>query len=176
MKVVHLADDITIATDNVGPAIDGESARCREKEAVGKLLKHLLGDVELCHNAVGKPEICGFNISLSHSLNKQGGYVSVILSKTHEVGIDIEYRSNRIMKIASRFLRDDEVPVSVEDHLVYWCAKEAVYKLFSADDLTYQQMRVNASMNAVDVLKIGITVKIHTIITPEYVLVWTAKQ
>ncbi len=47
----------------------------------------------------------GYHISISHTL----GYVAVILSRDYEVGVDIEYVSDRVNRISSRFLRDDEV-------------------------------------------------------------------
>lgn len=175
MKLFHPAEDITIAIDSVPAASEALTARQRERKAVASLLMNLLGDVELKHDKNGKPLIDGYNISISHSINRKGGFVSVILSRTRLVGIDIEYRSDRIMKIASRFLRDDEKPVSVEDNLISWCAKEAVYKLFSEDDLTYQEMRVDNSKSLVENLRRGIQVGYQTISTPEYILVWTEK-
>lgn len=173
MKVFNVDTDVTIAVDVIAPN-ESLTARQREHEAESKLLKSLLGDVTLQHNEAGKPILDGYNISISHTVNKHGGYVAIILSKVKEVGIDIEYISDRVMKIASRFLREDEHPVTVEDNLVYWCAKEDVYKLFSADDLTYQQMRVNSSMSEVLNIKRNITVPINKIINADYVLVWTA--
>ena len=49
-------------------------------------------------------------------------------------GIDIEYRSDRVKRIRSRFLAPEEEQnidtAHEEEHLlVYWCAKEALYKL-----------------------------------------------
>ncbi len=174
MKVFHPSVDIVIAITKV-PFKEALNARERERQAIDNLLRQLLGNYELTHNESGKPELKGWNISISHSLNRQIGFAAVILSRTHIVGIDIEYRSERIMKIADRFLRDDEKPSTVEDNLVYWCAKEAVYKLFSAEDLTYQQMRVNSQMTEVENLKSNTLAHIDTMITNEYVLVWTSK-
>lgn len=77
------------------------------------------------------------------------------------------------MRIAERFLRKDEKPVTVADHLVYWCAKEAVYKLFSSDDLTYQQMRVDVPMTTVENLKRNISVGITPVVNDNFVLVYT---
>lgn len=174
MNVFHPHDDVVIAVDEV-PYNKELTARERERSAVSSLLENLLGDVELDHDGVGKPLLKGYNISISHSLNRNSGYVVVMLSKNHEVGIDIEYRSNRIMKISDRFLREDEKPSSVEDNLIYWCAKEAVYKLFSSEDLTYQQMRVDESKAFVEDLKCNNKVEINVFATPEYILVWTIK-
>lgn len=175
MKIIHPSDDIVIVIDSV-PLFEGLAARKREREAVSELLSKTLGNVELRHNEAGKPFIDGWNISISHSINRSGGYVAIIYSKNHNVGIDIEYRSDRIMKIANRFLRDDEHPQTVENNLICWCAKEAVYKLFSAEDLTYQQMKVSQDLSKVENLKQNVSVDIHSIKTPEYILVWTKEN
>lgn len=179
MKKFHVADDIVIAIGEIADdsvlndGTEPMTARQKEKKTVSCMLQSLLGTDTLDHNEAGKPFIEGFNISISHTVSKHGGYAAIMLSKNHSVGIDIEYKSQRIMKIASRFLRDDEKPVTVDDHLVYWCAKEAVYKLFSEDDLTYQQMRVNQQMTEVGNLKRGETVRIFSEVNDNFVLVYT---
>lgn len=171
MEVFNVENDITIAIDTI-PSNGNLTARQREKEAETRLLKSLFGNVELRHNDAGKPSIDGYNISISHTVNRNGGYIAVIFSKDKEVGIDIEYVSNRIMKIASRFLRNDEHPITVEDHLVFWCAKEAMYKLFSSDDLTYQQMYVSPSMDYILNVKRDLSVPVKREITSDFVLTW----
>lgn len=172
MEVKLIGDDILIAIDSVEPD-KALTAREREHKAEINLLQSLLGEnVQLSHNDAGKPFIGNYNISISHSINHEGGFVAIILSKLHNVGIDVEYRSDRIMKIASRFLRIDERPQSVEDNLVCWCAKEAAYKLYSSEDLTYQEMRVNESLTNVENLRCNLIIPIHKIITEQFILVW----
>lgn len=173
MRVEHFDDDILVAIDSVGVETT-LTARQREKKAEMDLLQKLLGkSVHLLHNDAGKPEVEGYNISISHTLNRNGGFVAIILSKSCNVGIDIEYRSERIMKIANRFLRPDEKPQTVEDNLACWCAKEAVYKLYSSDDLTYQEMRVDDCLTKVENLKRNSVVTFNKVITDKYILVWT---
>ena len=77
-------------------------------------------------------------ISISHTK----GLAVVLLSDERPVGIDVEDRSDRVAKIAHMFLRHDETPTSVDEQLLIWCAKEAAYKLFSAEKLTFEQMKV----------------------------------
>lgn len=176
MEVMNVADDVLVAIDTIPCNEDGTgqmTARQRERCAVEGLLWKLHGDATLQHDEAGKPLLEGYHISISHTVRRQGGYVAIMLSKSHEVGIDIEYVSDRIMKIAERFLRKDEKPVTVADHLVCWCAKEAVYKLFSSDDLTYQQMRVDVPMSTVENLKRNITVDITPVVNDNFVLVYT---
>ena len=78
-------------------------------------------------------------MSISHTKS----YIAIILSKKHIVGIDIEYNSDRVNRITSKYLRDDEPPTSTENNLIIWCIKEATYKLFSEDMLSFSEMKVS---------------------------------
>lgn len=92
----------------------------------------------IVYNPLGKPLLKGYHVSISHTQ----GYAAVILSKKHEVAVDIEYFSNRVEKIAFKFLRQDEKAEGVDSLLVHWCGKETVYKLFSDEKLQFREMRV----------------------------------
>ncbi len=93
---------------------------------------------EISHSAAGKPLLKGYHMSISHTR----GYAALILSKVKEVAVDIEYFSNRVERIASKFLRKDEKAAGLDELLVHWCAKETVFKLFSEDNLQFSQMRI----------------------------------
>lgn len=99
------------------------------------LLSHA-GD--FTHNGQGKPLFRGYHVSISHTK----GYAALILSKKSEVAVDIEYMSDRVERIASKFLRKDERADSLDAKLVHWCAKETVFKLFSEENLLFEEMRV----------------------------------
>ena len=86
------------------------------------------------HPAIGKKTF----ISISHTK----GYACLMLSTEHEVGIDIEIVSNRIEKVASRFLRKDEMAPDIHTKLIHWCAKEAFYKIFSEAHLQANDIRI----------------------------------
>lgn len=182
MEVRRIRDDIVIAVDSID-GDEGLTARERERTTVSRMLRQIAGsaglpvdgegNVPLSHNGAGRPFVNGTNISISHTVYRAGGWAAIMLSANHNVGIDIEYRSGRIMKIASRFLRADEHPQSVVGHLVNWCAKEAVYKLRSDEDLTYQQMRVSDDFTHVDDLKSGKVFPVYSFINDDFVLVYT---
>ena len=91
------------------------------------------------------------------------------------MGVDIEYRSDRIRRIASRFLRPDESASSTDDLLTCWCVKEAVYKLRSASHLAYDQMRVHLDTATADDLLAADSLSFGREITADYVLVWTSE-
>ena len=118
----------------------GETVRQRERNAVLRLLHAMTGDDSLTigHQPDGKPILDGRFISISHTR----GYAAVMLSTAHEVGIDIEYYSDRVSRIASRFLRADEEASTVSSQIVHWSAKETIYKYFSAQKLQFADMRV----------------------------------
>ena len=136
------------------------------------LLSHA-GD--FTHNGQGKPLFRGYHVSISHTK----GYAALILSKKSEVAVDIEYMSDRVERIASKFLRKDERADSLAAKLVHWCAKETVFKLFSEENLLFEDMRVKPfdtmSDWACDVenLKSGKTARVDFELAMDFVLTYS---
>lgn len=116
-----------------------EQRKC-EVLAVRLLIKEIIGDnVQLLHQDNGKPYLSsGMNISISHTR----GFAVIIVSHSKQVSVDIEYFSNRIERIRSKFMRDDEDASSQVKLLMHWCAKETMYKLFPEDNLTFNKMQL----------------------------------
>lgn len=116
-----------------------EQRKC-EVLAVRLLIKEIIGDnVQLLHQDNGKPYLSsGMNISISHTR----GFAVIIVSHSKQVSVDIEYFSNRIERIRSKFMRDDENASSQVKLLMHWCAKETMYKLFPEDNLTFIKMQL----------------------------------
>ena len=91
------------------------------------------------HYPTGKPYLQdGRNISISHTK----GYVAIAVSKEYNVALDMEYVSDRVCRVADKFLRSDENAETTLQKLLVWCAKETLYKLHSEDNLTFHEMRV----------------------------------
>ena len=136
------------------------------------LLSHA-GD--FTHNGQGKPLFRGYHVSISHTK----GYAALILSKKSEVAVDIEYFSDRVERIASKFLRKDERADSLDAKLVHWCAKETVFKLFSEENLLFEDMRVKPFDTmadwACDVenLKSGKTARVDFELAMDFVLTYS---
>lgn len=151
--------------------------RKRQKMAVYALLYAMNGNqhVVINHDSHGKPLLKDFFISISDT----AGYVAIILSSTKEVAVDIEYYSNRVDRIAKRFLREDEVAGTTESRLIHWSAKETVFKYFSAHRLQYADMRLHSFQVAsegcvnVDNLKTNQTVPVFYHLNDRYVLTYT---
>ena len=80
----------------------------------------------------GKPYLANFpqRISLTHSFD----YAGVMMSDHGEVGIDLELVKTKIVRIADKFMKPEELSGLTDQHRIEqlyacWCAKEAVYKL-----------------------------------------------
>ena len=78
-------------------------SRQREFLAVRALLATMTGDTSLLvdHLPSGKPVVEGYYASISHTR----GYAVLMLSQAQPVAVDIEQRSDRVQRIASRFIR-----------------------------------------------------------------------
>lgn len=113
--------------------IKSESLR-KQKYAVRALLDAMLEEkVYLSHHDNGKPYIenCATNISITHTDN----YVAIILNDNDEVGIDIESLSRDFSAVEKKALSEEEIDDLDDDEgrneqlAIYWCAKEAIYKM-----------------------------------------------
>lgn len=118
-------------------------SRRKETASVYSLLFVLTGNKNLVigHESSGKPYVEGYKIGISHTK----GFVSVILSTSCDVAVDIEYINTRVLRIADRFLREDEKPDIIPDvipTLLFWCAKETIFKIYSDERLTFQNIKI----------------------------------
>lgn len=107
--------------------------------AVRLLVSEVLGrDKVIAYHPTGRPYLTdgSYHIGVTHTR----GYAAIVYHRTAPVGIDIEYLSSRVERIANRFTHPSEAEylgaVSVEQRtsmqLVNWSAKESLYKLFDS--------------------------------------------
>lgn len=115
-------------------------ARRREVIAVYALLFAMTGNSELRidHDNLSRPIVDGYHVSISHTK----GYAALILSNCSNVAVDIEYFSDRVERVAHKFIRSDEDAPSLYAKLIHWSAKETIYKLFAEEFLDFFDMRV----------------------------------
>lgn len=122
--------------------IEGQRNEKRRLETLAShaLLYSMVGrsDFIVDHEPSGRPFIKGWEISLTHTR----GYVAAELARTGRVGIDVEYESDRVNRVREKFLQVDEYPNTLQDLLIFWCAKEAGYKFFSEQHLSFEEMKV----------------------------------
>jgi len=110
--------------------------------SVRALVKTMLGkDTRILYNAENKPFVRGntHNISISHSNN----LTAVLISSDKRVGIDLEFMSGKISKVADKFINEREKitndPELKKYHLyLHWCAKEAMYKFCDKQDINFR--------------------------------------
>jgi len=152
------------------------------------LLKHLVEQAGLTYQGLykdefGKPFLTGspVHISLSHSYP----YVAAQIHPRHAVGIDLEQPKEKLLRIAHRVLSTSEVSdagTTVTKHCVYWCAKEAMYKIYGKRGLHFStQLNVAPFMLANDGELSGVIhgkgttqlVSMHYEVANDYVLVYT---
>lgn len=122
--------------------IRSESLR-KQRLAVRALLNTLFDEkVYLSHHDNGKPylENNPVNISITHTEK----YVAVILHEEENVGIDIESLDRDFSAVEKKALSEDEID-DLEDEkrneqlAIYWCAKEAVFKLLSRYNVDFAE-------------------------------------
>lgn len=89
------------------------------------------------HNNPYLIDIQGF-VSLSHT----NEYAVAVVSLAEEVGIDIERISDKLSRVAHKFLSPFERTLagdSLFKMCVYWCAKESLYKWYGKKNLSFRE-------------------------------------
>lgn len=111
--------------------------RRQEFIAVRVLLYQMLPGAVIGYYDNGKPYLAHscWRISISHT----AGYVAVMLSDSGEVGVDIEQYGERVCRVASRFINDDERISGVWKQLLLWSAKETVYKMMNCREVDFRE-------------------------------------
>ena len=78
------------------------------------------------------------NISISHSKE----LTAILLNKKRRVGLDLEFMSDKVLRIAEKFMRPEELESIDKKQEIYhlylhWCAKEALYKICDKVDINF---------------------------------------
>ncbi|MEM9361565.1 MAG: 4'-phosphopantetheinyl transferase superfamily protein [Bacteroidota bacterium] len=108
-------------------------------------IRHLFAEAGYADNDVyysdfGKPYLKdGNHISITHSNN----FTGIIVSKTDQVGIDIEMQREKILRIAHKFtpLHEYRTLANTEAVIrkltIVWGAKESLYKIYEQPGLSF---------------------------------------
>ncbi len=170
--------------------IERHKSLWRQKEwlCTRLLVNQLLGKpTRIKYDEFRKPHLIdgSYNLSITHSKR----FVAVILSKSKRVGIDLEQVSDKIAKIAFKFLGVNELKNLCEKNKIlqlylHWCSKETLYKIYGRRDLDFvQNLKIETfDVNTRDYF-IGFIEKdpyreeflLHYFMIEDYVLVWSAK-
>ncbi len=110
------------------------------------LIKELIGnDYRISYLDTGKPELHHADykhISITHSRD----FVAVFVHENMATGIDIESVGRDFQRVEKRYLSEKELQATGNDqnlHCLYWCAKEAIFKLVLDDGIEFRsQIRI----------------------------------
>ena len=165
------------------------TSRKLEYLSVRALLAELLGkDARIVYNKNNKPFLKDGSrfISITHSYK----LTAIITSVDEKVGIDLEYMSSNISRIAFKFLNRKEKVTKDNDtrkyHLyIHWCAKESLYKICDKEginfrkDITIEPFEVKESgeiKGSVKTRKINQSFDLFYSRYDNYAIVWTKKN
>lgn len=117
-----------------------EKRRC-EWLASRLLVKHLTGTVpDIRYQPNGKPLLNNYHISISHTHE----IAVVAIHPNHAVTIDVEMITDRVTKVADRFLHPQEwAMIPKQNALLWqtliWCAKEALFKYWDEQEIDFKE-------------------------------------
>ena len=155
------------------------------------LIRALVEHLDLPYSGIrkdefGKPYLktLPHYISLSHSYP----YVAAQIDQFQSVGIDVEQPKEKLRQIGPRVFSPDEFSDAkgiLAKLCVYWCAKEALYKIYGKRNLLFSD---NLRVLPFELSDTGLlngkilipenetTVQLQYLVTNDYVLVYTANQ
>mgnify|MGYP000235427733 CR=1 FL=1 len=108
-------------------------------------IRHLLAaagyvDHDLYYDENGKPHLKdGKHISITHSHE----FTGIIVSESNEVGVDIEMKRDKILRIAHKYTPIEEyktianTDAVIRKLTIVWGAKESLYKIYSEKGLSF---------------------------------------
>jgi 4'-phosphopantetheinyl transferase EntD len=106
------------------------------------LIKQLIGpDFSIRYSEAGRPILTHPKykyLSISHSRY----FVTVFVHEKYPVGIDIEDMSRNYAAVKKRYLSDEELAFVADNstlQCLYWCAKEAIFKLVPHEGVEFRE-------------------------------------
>ncbi len=124
--------------------------RKSEYLATRLLIKQLIGtDFEISYQNSGKPLLKHSkykHIAISHSRD----FAAVYLHENLEIGIDIECIDRNYTAVEKKYLSADEI-IQVNNNVLlqclYWCTKEAIFKLVPEDGIEFREQILISPFN-----------------------------
>lgn len=106
----------------------------------GIIERQMIEKKSILKDGFGKPFLMdsSHHISIAHSFP----YAAAIFNRIYPAGIDLERIQDKILKIGDKFLNRKEAASCNGDPAtmtVYWCAKEALYKLYGKKRLVFKE-------------------------------------
>jgi len=161
----------------------------RDIELKGRtyLINQLLQkDCLTAYDDKGKPYLVGDDrhISISHSHD----YLAVIVNEFESTGIDIELKRDKVLKIKHKFLTNEELLHAnddVEKLLIYWAAKETLYKIYGLKEVDFIQHlfvkpftkhKLGSIIGEINLPSFNDSFELHYEILDDYILVYALNK
>ena len=150
LEIINHLWDIKLNPEELNKyrSISNDKRKC-EFLSIRKTIQALYDENEyIAYSYHGKPNlaISGHKISISHSK----GLLGILIHPTVEVGIDLQHETPKIIKIKNRYMSTDELASSKGEEwqlIIYWCAKEALYKYYSKGNVEFSKNLFVESFN-----------------------------
>ena len=109
--------------------------------ALQALLTHLhLPEWKLAKDPFGKPHLLNHKIQIS--LANSFPFATSIIHRNQSVGIDIEHPTEKLLRVAHKFLNEHELGLANNNLnllCIFWCAKECIYKIHGRKMLSFKE-------------------------------------
>lgn len=177
----HITESVeelkTLINGRFEVSLQGLSNPTRQKERLASrlLIEALCGTYySVAYRNNGEPYLEGspLCVSISHTRN----YVAVAIAP-FRIGIDIEYKSDRILRITQKFLTTSETSQlaqathKTDTALLFWCAKEALYKKLEQKQPEFTLFTCQQSEQGATITYQGTTHPLLHVTNPNYTLV-----
>ncbi len=134
LRMVESVDELPSSIHNIKKRMEWLAGRVVVKTIMERLGLHFKGIVK---DEFGKPfpKAYDYQLSLSHSYP----YVGALIDREISVGIDLEQPQEKLLRVAPRVFHPNELADAGNDVVkccIYWCAKEALIKVYGKKDLT----------------------------------------
>jgi 4'-phosphopantetheinyl transferase EntD len=140
-KITESTEDLIALLENKGfntctLLVTKNKQRLKQWLSTRLLLYYFYDNFEIIYDENGKPHLGNDHfISISHSHQ----FVAVSVNEKIDCGIDIEKLSPKVERIKHKFLNliDLKNVTSLENLMIYWSAKEALYKYYGRKEVQF---------------------------------------
>ena len=125
--------------------------------AVRKLIKNEDPEIIVKYDLNGKPYL---NIQKGISISHSNKLVAICISNEIDFGIDVQYKTNKILNIQNKFLSYNEKKNlgynnSLESLIKLWSAKESIYKALGKKGISFSNDLEINTINNKDLFRAG---------------------
>jgi len=125
--------------------------------AVRKLIKNEDPEIIIKYDLNGKPYL---NIQKGISISHSNKLVAICISNEIDFGIDVQYKTNKILNIQNKFLSYNEkknlgYTNSLESLIKLWSAKESIYKALGKKGISFSNDLEIDTINDKDLFRTG---------------------